>query len=165
VYRGETHSGEHAPIIDRPTFEAVQAKLAENARTRRVQVRVLPANPVSWCQGNSLYLSGALARETPEIPVSVARNRWSALKIPTPSLASANLFMAEIGGFHRDRFDCRQRRVRVRRPPSSRRCAARYQHSAGELEQPPLTCARLIAFGKSVDPSGWEGEQRWQSKR
>jgi site-specific DNA recombinase len=43
VYRGETHSGEHAPIVDRPTFEAVQAKLAENARARRVCVESSPA--------------------------------------------------------------------------------------------------------------------------
>jgi len=43
VYRGETHSGEHASIIDRPTFEAVQAKLAENSRARRVRVEGSPA--------------------------------------------------------------------------------------------------------------------------
>jgi hypothetical protein len=43
VYRGETHSGEHVSIIDRPTFEAVQVKLAENARARRVCVESSPA--------------------------------------------------------------------------------------------------------------------------
>jgi hypothetical protein len=43
VYRGETHSGEHAFIIDRPTFEAVQAKLADNVRARRVRVESSPA--------------------------------------------------------------------------------------------------------------------------
>jgi hypothetical protein len=43
VYRGETHAGEHAAIIDRPTFEAVQAKLADNARARRVRVESSPA--------------------------------------------------------------------------------------------------------------------------
>jgi hypothetical protein len=42
VYRGETHSGEHAAIIDRPTFEAVQAKLTDNARARRVRVESSP---------------------------------------------------------------------------------------------------------------------------
>jgi hypothetical protein len=41
VYRGETHSGEHASIIDRPTF--VQAKLVDNARVRRVRVESSPA--------------------------------------------------------------------------------------------------------------------------
>jgi hypothetical protein len=41
-YRGEAHAGEHASIIDRPTFEAVQAKLAENARARRVRVENAP---------------------------------------------------------------------------------------------------------------------------
>jgi hypothetical protein len=43
VYRGETHSGEHASIIDRPTFEAVQVKLANNARARRVRIESSPA--------------------------------------------------------------------------------------------------------------------------
>jgi site-specific DNA recombinase len=43
VYRGETHAGEHASIIDRPTFEAVQAKLAENAQARRFRVENSPA--------------------------------------------------------------------------------------------------------------------------
>jgi hypothetical protein len=43
VYRGETHSGEHASMIDRPTFEAVQAKLADQARARRVRLQSSPA--------------------------------------------------------------------------------------------------------------------------
>jgi hypothetical protein len=43
VYRGETHAGEHASIIDRPTFEAVQALLAQNARARQVRLNDSPA--------------------------------------------------------------------------------------------------------------------------
>jgi site-specific DNA recombinase len=43
VYRGEIHAGEHESIIDRSTFDAVQAKLAENVRTRRVRVGNSPA--------------------------------------------------------------------------------------------------------------------------
>jgi DNA invertase Pin-like site-specific DNA recombinase len=43
VYRGETHSGEHPSIIDRPTFEAVQALLAQNARARQVRLNGSPA--------------------------------------------------------------------------------------------------------------------------
>jgi site-specific DNA recombinase len=43
VYRGENHAGEHASIIDRPTFEAVQALLAQNARARRVRLDDSPA--------------------------------------------------------------------------------------------------------------------------
>jgi site-specific DNA recombinase len=43
VYRGETHVGEHEPILDRATFDAVQAKLAENARERHVRVADSPA--------------------------------------------------------------------------------------------------------------------------
>jgi hypothetical protein len=43
VYRGETHAGEHEPIIDRATFDAVQARLAEHVRARRVLLIESPA--------------------------------------------------------------------------------------------------------------------------
>jgi site-specific DNA recombinase len=43
VYRGEIHAGEHEPIVDRSTFEAVQAKLAENVQVRRVRLSSSPA--------------------------------------------------------------------------------------------------------------------------
>ncbi len=39
VYRGEVHRGEHAPILDRGLFEAVQAQLAANAVARRVRLK------------------------------------------------------------------------------------------------------------------------------
>jgi DNA invertase Pin-like site-specific DNA recombinase len=43
VYQGETHSGEHASIIDRPTFEAVQAQLADNVGSQRIRLESSPA--------------------------------------------------------------------------------------------------------------------------
>jgi DNA invertase Pin-like site-specific DNA recombinase len=43
VYRGETHAGEHEPIVDRTTFDAVQARLAENVRVRWVRMNDSPA--------------------------------------------------------------------------------------------------------------------------
>jgi site-specific DNA recombinase len=43
VYRGEVHRGEHEPILDSALFEAVQAKLAAQARARRCRLRGLPA--------------------------------------------------------------------------------------------------------------------------
>jgi site-specific DNA recombinase len=43
VYRGEVNVGEHEPIVDRSTFDAVQAKLAENVRARRVRLSNSPA--------------------------------------------------------------------------------------------------------------------------
>jgi site-specific DNA recombinase len=43
LYQGEVHAGEHEPILDRTTFDAVQAKLAENARERHVRVAQSPA--------------------------------------------------------------------------------------------------------------------------
>src|SRR5262249_13059578 len=42
VYRGEVHRGEHEPILDSPLFEAVQAKLAAQARARRCRLRGSP---------------------------------------------------------------------------------------------------------------------------
>jgi site-specific DNA recombinase len=43
VYRGETHTGEHASIIDRPTFHSVQDLLAQNARARQLRLNDSPA--------------------------------------------------------------------------------------------------------------------------
>jgi site-specific DNA recombinase len=43
VYRGELHRGEHEPILDSTLFEAVQAKLAAQARARRCRLRGSPA--------------------------------------------------------------------------------------------------------------------------
>ena len=43
VYRGEVHRGEHEPILNSALFEAVQAKLAAQAVTRRCRLRGSPA--------------------------------------------------------------------------------------------------------------------------
>jgi site-specific DNA recombinase len=43
VYRGEVHRGDHAPILNRGLFEAVQAKLAAQAVMRRCRLRGFPA--------------------------------------------------------------------------------------------------------------------------
>ena len=43
VYRGEVHRGEHESILDATLFEAVQAKLAAQARARRCRLRGSPA--------------------------------------------------------------------------------------------------------------------------
>jgi DNA invertase Pin-like site-specific DNA recombinase len=39
TYRGEVHRGEHAPILGRDVFEAVQAKRAANSVARQVRLR------------------------------------------------------------------------------------------------------------------------------
>ena len=43
AYRGEVHPGEQPPIIDRPLFEAVQARLKDKAVTRRATRSQSPA--------------------------------------------------------------------------------------------------------------------------
>jgi site-specific DNA recombinase len=45
LYRGETHRGEHEPILDRDLFEAVQAKLAANTVDRRVRLKGFSRHP------------------------------------------------------------------------------------------------------------------------
>jgi len=69
---------------------------------KREKTRIRPEN-----------FPGPLARETWERSVSIARNKRSSPKMPGRSLASPNLFPAGIRNAYRDRFDCRQRRVRV----------------------------------------------------
>ena len=49
VYRGEVHRGDHAPILDRALFDAVQARLAAQAVARRC-----------WLRGSPALLSGRL---------------------------------------------------------------------------------------------------------
>lgn len=39
VYRGETHRGEHEPILERALFEAVQSKLAGQSVSRRLSLK------------------------------------------------------------------------------------------------------------------------------
>jgi DNA invertase Pin-like site-specific DNA recombinase len=39
VYRGEVHPGEQKPIVDRALFDAVQAKLTNNANTRQLRIK------------------------------------------------------------------------------------------------------------------------------
>jgi DNA invertase Pin-like site-specific DNA recombinase len=43
VYRGAIHRGPHQPLIERELFEAVQARLVENAVERRMRLRGSPA--------------------------------------------------------------------------------------------------------------------------
>jgi site-specific DNA recombinase len=43
VYRGDVHRGDHAPILDRALFDAVQARLAAQAVARRCRLRGSPA--------------------------------------------------------------------------------------------------------------------------
>lgn len=43
VYRGQIHRGTHQPILERQLFEAVQARLAENAVSRRTKLKGSPA--------------------------------------------------------------------------------------------------------------------------
>src|SRR6266481_2804949 len=43
AYRGEIHAGEHEPILDRATFDAVQSRLAECALERHAHVVDSPA--------------------------------------------------------------------------------------------------------------------------
>jgi site-specific DNA recombinase len=90
VYRGEVHKGEHEPILDRDLFEAVQAKLKEQAIERKLARRQSPhlltgkifddrGNPMSPTHANKkgvryrYYTSQALLQGRREDAGCVAR--------------------------------------------------------------------------------------------
>src|SRR2546427_8250206 len=90
VYRGEVHGGEQALIVDRAVFEAVQAKLAAQARARRCRLRGSPAllsgrlfvtrgNPMSPTHAHKggaryrYYVSQAVLQGKPPPPGWVSR--------------------------------------------------------------------------------------------
>jgi site-specific DNA recombinase len=90
VYRGEAHRGEHAPILDRELFDAVQAKLAERAVQRKLTRSRPPSilaglifddrgNPMSPSHANKkgvryrYYVSQALLQSRKTEAGSIAR--------------------------------------------------------------------------------------------
>jgi site-specific DNA recombinase len=90
VYQGEVHRGEHEPIVDSALFEAVQAKLADQAVARRCRLRGSPAlltgrlfddrgNRVSPSHTNKggaryrYYVSQAVLQNKPQLAGSVGR--------------------------------------------------------------------------------------------
>src|SRR5205807_9468580 len=96
VYRGEAHRGEHAPILDRDLFEAVQAKLTANTVARQVRLKGSPAiltgrifddrgNRMSPSHSNKLgvryryYVSHAILQQRKDEAGSVAR-------VPAPEI-------------------------------------------------------------------------------
>jgi hypothetical protein len=74
LHRGQIHAGEHEAIIDRDTFEAVQASLAANAITRKASTKA------SDFLLTGLLFDSAANRMTP----SHSRKRGSATGIMCP---------------------------------------------------------------------------------
>jgi site-specific DNA recombinase len=90
VYKGEVHTGEHEPILDRVLFEAVQEKLAERPVARRLSRSRSPSllmglifddrgNPMSPSHANKkgvryrYFVSHALLQNRKEAAGSIAR--------------------------------------------------------------------------------------------
>jgi site-specific DNA recombinase len=96
VYRGEVNRGDHAPILDRELFEAVQGRLAAQAVQRRCRLRGAPAllagrifdergNRMSPTHTNKggvryrYYVSQAVLRNTPAAASAITR-------VPAPEI-------------------------------------------------------------------------------
>src|SRR5262250_2894207 len=47
VHKGQSHPGEHAPIIDQPLWDAAQAQLAANTAERNSGTRTRPPSPLA----------------------------------------------------------------------------------------------------------------------
>jgi site-specific DNA recombinase len=90
VYRGKVYIGEHAPIIDRELFDAVQAKLASNTNLRALKLKASPSilaglifddrgNPMSPTHTNKkgaryrYYVSQAVLQKLDKAAGSVTR--------------------------------------------------------------------------------------------
>jgi site-specific DNA recombinase len=90
VYKGEVHKGEHAPILDRALFEAVQEKLAARAVARKLRRSPSPSilvglivddrgNPMSPSHANKkgvryrYYVSQALLQNRTTEAGSISR--------------------------------------------------------------------------------------------
>src|SRR5262249_12197564 len=90
VYRGEAHRGDHAPILDRELFEAVQARLAAQAVQRRHRLRGSPAllaGRIFDERGNRMSPSHSNkggARYRYYVSQAVLRNRRAAAITPVP---------------------------------------------------------------------------------
>jgi hypothetical protein len=112
VYRDESHRGEHAPILDRELFEAVQAKFAANTVARQVRRRGSPAiltgrifddrgNRMSPSHSNKLgvryryYVSQAILQQRKAEAGSIAR--VPATEIETLVLDGIRKHCASIG--------------------------------------------------------------------
>jgi DNA invertase Pin-like site-specific DNA recombinase len=88
VYRGEVHRGEHEPILASALFEAVQAKLAAQARARRCRGspailsgrlfddrgnRMSPTHTKKGGARYRYYVSQAVLQKKPQAPGSISR--------------------------------------------------------------------------------------------
>ena len=133
VYRGEVHTGEHEPILDRELFAAVQAKLATNAVARKVRLRgsasILAGriyddrgNRMSPTHSNKLgvryryYVSHALLQNRKEEAGGVARVRAPEIEHLVLDGVRAHLQSLELPAAlaDRDLIECHVDRVVVR---------------------------------------------------
>jgi site-specific DNA recombinase len=114
VYRGEVHGGEQALIVDRAVFEAVQAKLAAQARARRCRLRGSPAllsgrlfdhrgNRMSPTHANKrgaryrYYVSQAVLQNKPSPPGLVSRVPAAEIEALVVAALRSNLSASSAG--------------------------------------------------------------------
>src|SRR6266446_7831493 len=123
AYRGEIHAGEHEPILDRATFDAVQSRLAECALERHVHVADSPAilrGRIFDDRGNRMtpsHSSKAGVRYRYYVSHALLQRRKD-----------------EAGGV-----------ARSRRPRSRRRLSRRFAKAYGKMRRPKVTATSPIA--------------------
>jgi hypothetical protein len=136
VYGGDIHAGEHERILDRATFDAVQARLPENARERHVRVAESPAilmGRIFDDRGNRMTPSHS----------NKAGVRYRYYMCPTPFCNATRMRPAASRGY---------RQLRSRRS-WSRRCARNYsrQRRPGVIVTFPI--ARSLADSSNASSS------------
>ena len=106
VFQGETHQGEHQPILDRDLFDAVQAKLADVAVKRRLASLPLPAmltglifddrgNPMTPSHASKKGVRVMRAISTTKVPLISVGTMYQASTFDMVSLKSKPISKAE----------------------------------------------------------------------
>jgi site-specific DNA recombinase len=179
VYRGEVHAGEHEPILDRDLFEAVQAKRAANAVTRKVKLRgsasILAGriyddrgNRMSPTHSNKLgvryryYVSHALLQNRKDEAGSVPRVPAPEIEQPVLDGIRARLETMGIPSdvTDRDLIECHVDRVIVK-PQAAQVClisansAASAEPASGEQAREPATTTLTLPWTSPARECRW----------
>jgi hypothetical protein len=152
VYNGQSHPGEHTPIIDQPLWDAVQAQLASNTAERNSGTRTRQPSPLAGMlfdgDGNLMTPTHATKKGT-RYRYYVSRplitndqtDRSFGLRIPAGEIEQAvtsrmRQWLVDPGSVYQA--------IRLADPSAQRRLIAR----AGEIGKswPELPAARQRAF-------------------
>jgi hypothetical protein len=161
VHKGQSHPGEHTPIIDQPLWDAVQARLAANTAERNSGTRTCQPSPLAGMlfdgDGNRMtpthatkegtryryYVSRALI--TNDQTDRSAGLRIQAAEIEQPVTSRLRQWLVDPGSIYQT--------IRLADPSAQRRLIARAAEIGGSWPELPAARQRtlLIALIERID--------------